>query len=172
MSTIVVGNGGSLLDREMGNLIDSYDTVVRINRCKTDGFEKHVGSKTDIWVVSVHGALGRFKWPNKAPQPEAILCYPKSSREFVLKNEKKFVNSVELMPFSVADDVDGLTGGYYPSTGILAVWMFRPCAVIGFDHFVGKNHYCDELQSPNSHKPKEEADFFKWAESIDMIKRL
>ena len=52
--TIVVGNSPSLLDYEYGEQIDSFTKVIRCNYCHTDGFEKHVGSKTNIWVTSIN----------------------------------------------------------------------------------------------------------------------
>ena len=45
---IIVGNSPSLLDHEYGEFIDSFPTVVRFNGYKIFGYEKHVGSKTDI----------------------------------------------------------------------------------------------------------------------------
>lgn len=49
---ILVGNGISSGKYEYGDLIDSYDTVVRFNWYQTKGREKYVGSKTDIWFTS------------------------------------------------------------------------------------------------------------------------
>ena len=50
----VVSNSGSLLEHEYGNLIDSYDVVLRANRCVVKGFETHVGSRTDIRLLNTH----------------------------------------------------------------------------------------------------------------------
>jgi len=47
-SIIIVGNGEGVLDKKNGDLIDSFETVVRLGRYVTDGFEDFVGSKTDI----------------------------------------------------------------------------------------------------------------------------
>ena len=52
MGTIVVGNSTALLKHEFGSEIDSFDTVIRINKAKTGGYEKNVGTKFDIWVTS------------------------------------------------------------------------------------------------------------------------
>ena len=51
--TIVVGNSPSLLNYNFGEQIDSFTKVIRCNYCNTKGFEKHVGSKTNIWVTSM-----------------------------------------------------------------------------------------------------------------------
>lgn len=50
----IVGSSASLLDREDGGLIDSFGDVARFNRSPTEGWEKHVGSKTTIRVANNH----------------------------------------------------------------------------------------------------------------------
>jgi hypothetical protein len=50
-SVIVIGNGSSLRDSNLGNKIDEFDEVIRINNWKTTLFEKDVGSKITIWVM-------------------------------------------------------------------------------------------------------------------------
>jgi len=46
---IIVGSGSSVLDKELGKKIDSFDIVVRLNNYEIKGYEKYVGSKTTIW---------------------------------------------------------------------------------------------------------------------------
>ena len=48
---LLVGNGSSMLDNKRKDLIDSYDTVVRFNSYKIEGYEEYVGTKTDIWFT-------------------------------------------------------------------------------------------------------------------------
>ena len=49
---IIIGNSPSILLQEYGELIDSYDVVIRVNRCLTTGFEKYIGKKIDIWATT------------------------------------------------------------------------------------------------------------------------
>jgi len=51
MKVIIVGNAGSLLDKENGHLIDEFDVVIRFNACVILGYEKYCGTKTDILCV-------------------------------------------------------------------------------------------------------------------------
>ncbi|KAL5974650.1 glycosyltransferase 29 [Asimina triloba] len=51
-SCAVLGNSGILLKSEHGDLIDAHEAVFRLNNARTDGFEKHVGSKTTISFVN------------------------------------------------------------------------------------------------------------------------
>ena len=43
---IIVGNANTLVGKNLGSVIDSYDDVIRINNFKTKGYEKDVGTKT------------------------------------------------------------------------------------------------------------------------------
>ena len=54
----IVGSSGILLNTEFGQEIDDHDVVVRFNVAKTDGYEKHVGSRTDIRVMNGHTWAG------------------------------------------------------------------------------------------------------------------
>ncbi|XP_058088602.1 beta-1,6-galactosyltransferase GALT29A-like [Magnolia sinica] len=51
-SCAVIGNSGILLKSEYGDLIDSHEIVIRLNNARTDGFQQHVGSKTNISFVN------------------------------------------------------------------------------------------------------------------------
>jgi len=56
-SVAVVGNSGILMDSEYGSDIDSHDIIIRCNLAKVIGYEKHVGSKTNIRIVSGKSSL-------------------------------------------------------------------------------------------------------------------
>lgn len=174
MRTILIGNGSSLLWRTLGREIDAYDQVVRINRCYIEGYENYVGTRTDIWVVSLHGALKHFTWPNVMPQPRTILCYPYSSHADIMEKHKSKIDpSIEFMSLDTAKAIFEFTGGYYCSTGLTAAFMFRPCDIVGFDHFSGaKNHYGDDLTDPHSHSIEKEKQFFAAMEQLGYIRRL
>jgi hypothetical protein len=59
-SIAVVGNARTI--RERGKEIDAHDIVIRFNNCKIEGYEKLVGTKTDIWVSAANGVA-----PTKIP---------------------------------------------------------------------------------------------------------
>ncbi|CAL5357176.1 unnamed protein product [Camellia sinensis] len=52
LSCAVVGNSGILLKSDYGELIDSHEIVIRLNNARTGGFERNVGSKTNISFVN------------------------------------------------------------------------------------------------------------------------
>lgn len=65
----VVGNSGILLKRELGDLIDGHDAVIRLNNAQTQGFYRNVGRKTTISFMNsniLHLCARR----------EACYCHP------------------------------------------------------------------------------------------------
>ena len=59
---IIVGNGTSILEKENGAIIDSYEKVVRFNNYGTKDFEKFSGLKTNIWFNVVDFADKKNEW--------------------------------------------------------------------------------------------------------------
>ncbi|KAK6926612.1 Glycosyl transferase family 29 [Dillenia turbinata] len=51
-SCAVVGNGGILLKKEYGDMIDGHELVIRLNNARTEGFARNVGSKTGLSFVN------------------------------------------------------------------------------------------------------------------------
>ena len=84
-SIIVVGNGESVLESEAGNIIDNFKTVVRLGRYVTDGFEKYVGSKTDI-ISTIYWKLDI----DRLRDHKVILSVP-------LNYQEKFIESEEFI---------------------------------------------------------------------------
>jgi hypothetical protein len=157
-SLIIVGSGTSLLDKKNGNLIDSYDDVVRFNDYKIKGFEESVGTKTTIWFNV-----------NKQDKPGSQYLkkiFAHSWDEDINKcpvyNFFKGRSNIEKLSREVINKVIKLTNGASPSTGLLAIYYFlqyyETLTITGFDwwnrqdhHYYGKKHY----RGPN-HKPEVE----------------
>ena len=59
----IVGNGASVLHKELGPQIDACDVVLRFNDFVIKSYEKNVGTKTDIWwgYNAPHPQLSTFK---------------------------------------------------------------------------------------------------------------
>lgn len=52
MNIIIVGNGKSVLDSLNGEIINSFDYVVRLNRYVIQNYERYVGTKTSCIALS------------------------------------------------------------------------------------------------------------------------
>lgn len=52
MRVIVIGNAPTVLLKELGSEIDKFDKVIRMNHYHIEGYEKHVGTKTNIYARS------------------------------------------------------------------------------------------------------------------------
>lgn len=52
LKIIVIANGPNALDYEAGELIDSFDIIIRMNCFQIEGYEQYIGSRTDIWVTT------------------------------------------------------------------------------------------------------------------------
>ena len=51
---IVVGTSPSVLGSNLGDIIDSYETVIRVNMCNNPSLHNDIGEKTNIWATSVY----------------------------------------------------------------------------------------------------------------------
>ena len=99
MRIAIVGNSPILLEKELGEEIDSHDIVVRFNRFVTDGFEKHAGSKIDYWVLSWYwGPQSDFYLKM---DPSHILISPQSNN--VEATRRQFPSSFIFPPYSIID---------------------------------------------------------------------
>jgi hypothetical protein len=184
MSTILIGNGGSLLDRPRGKLIDTFDTVVRFNNFKLAGFEAFTGTKTTIWAVNQGILTGAYSGMVVKPDTalvEQTLIFPggadptkahqKASQVIAHENIKgTHVVSIDLIlqvyhEFSIP---------HWPSTGMLAINYFKPCCIVGFDHFAHqKNHYCDDDPSrPTHHDSSQELNYVNTLIGCGMVSLL
>ena len=60
---IFVSNSPTVLDKELGEKIDKFDIVIRCNDFEIEGYEKHVGTKTDIWASCSGGGSQYYHHP-------------------------------------------------------------------------------------------------------------
>ncbi|TDH08241.1 hypothetical protein EPR50_G00095710 [Perca flavescens] len=58
---IIIGNGGILADKSLGQKIDEFDVVVRLNNAPVKGYEKDVGSKTTMRITYPEGAIQKME---------------------------------------------------------------------------------------------------------------
>ena len=112
---LVIGNGSSVMDNEFGPLIDLYfDTIIRFNRFKTKGYEKYVGTKTNVWIVA---DIGFDKWVlNKEKGIEGS----ESDNKFEYNNILIYCPSFKIDDFLNSFD-DKVSESDFKDTGIIKV---------------------------------------------------
>lgn len=151
---ILVGNGSSLLEKEYGQIIDNYETVVRFNSYKINGYEKYVGSKTHIWfTVNKHHfqSINHYK---------KVITHSWAKNNCQLYNSfKEIRNDVKKVDFGIIDQIPVS----YPSTGLIAIYYFnKKIDLIGFDWWNNeKHHYGDNEVRGTLHKPHLEYNLIK-----------
>lgn len=160
--TLVIGNSPNVLNQDFGETINSFDTVTRINDYITDGYEKQIGTKTDIWFT------GASKVARKRSEFDMIGVIPilglSSSRLHMNENDKirgklfqdlKETFDIPLhrykaIPFDMLTQIKHKLKMNSPTTGFLALYYFieylkfSNVTVHGFDFFDTPYHYYDE----------------------------
>lgn len=179
---IIMGNGRSVLGHEAGGAVDNFSTVVRFNDYQIEGFEKHVGRRTDMWVMSDYTCVKLLQKYEKTRSLDTrvLIAIPwrfmgkdyYEARRAEVEAELKQVlpevaKRVEFISGDVGKDLIGRYdfGDRWPSSGLLTIWNFlnaeAPSEVYlhGFDFFKqidGKIHYMEDTHKANHDAKQEE----------------
>ncbi len=147
----LVGNAPNLLGQGKGELIESFDLVVRCNFPLTNGHEQDVGRRTDIVVFneSLRNKLNKIRSPNyiKTPSiglhPEPAFGLPMSAPP----NKNDYVGTLPPSARKFLADV------CYSrcTTGLMAINLLififsKKVTLFGFDFFsdLSRAHYFDK----------------------------
>ena len=190
-SILIIGNGESILNNKLQNKIDAFDVVLRINNYRTTGYEKFLGTKTDIWF---NGANSKLTTPENIPgrvvvaiPSRVFLKYeedilPYVSKRINMKNEKFL-----LIPRDDILNYESTVGHARLTTGLYAImWAlknYEDIYIYGFDFFINsKSHYYDSklmnfvneniLNKGHKHDNQKERDFVNNLIDKNKIKRL
>ena len=114
----VVGNGGSLLERKAGRVIDTkYDAVLRYNNAVVEGFEQFVGRKTTYrainnqWTRSYARAVAKRGGKGRDPLGNtALLCFGNGSLRLYLRIRREFP---ERVAYYAAPELTAITRAQY-----------------------------------------------------------
>lgn len=170
-SIAIVGNAGYLAHLEQGERIDAHDVVVRMNDFRVEGFERHVGSRLDLFLSTFSGdvslsqpVLNSARWlvasvPNnfvRGRQPRLNYRHGEQITAGIarLRRCEAFAPSREYFCRWMQQI------GRYPTTGAMGIllaldYLLPSCGsiyVTGFSFFQGASHYfCSQQITPRNH---------------------
>lgn len=151
---VIVGNGPSLVGSSLGKKIDEFDTVVRINNFRTDGFEEDVGKKTSVWWRNDCNDIDE---PKRSFENIMLSILPTTDKERADKLKEKYEDIHVVVPEHVHNHVRSCMkckDQSWPSTGLIAITyfaqMYGKISICGFDGFTGKKHYWEPDTPPHT----------------------
>lgn len=169
-STIVIGNGTSLIEKELGNHIDAFDEVIRFNAYKTDGLEKFTGSKTTIWFNVIPFENKNAPLIHKPYRQVILHSWQWDMEKCKLWQELSPlfscpVSKVQRQTILEIQDYAEDHEYFAYSSGMIAVWLMLKSndsvTLTGFDWWEReKHHYSDNAVRGNMHKPQKELAVF------------
>ena len=189
MKVILVGNGYSVMDNQMGEHIDSdFDLVYRINRFKTEGFQKYVGSRVDGWFLAdtgvqwLHNPTTEIEGSMRFKEFEYVfICMPKFKHN---SHELPLTETVQLLPTSIEDKINSNINlnSHWPTSGLIAIQFllnnYNEIFIHGFDNQSDKykyTHYYDEGDedrlTENWKKPRIDHNFNKEKEYLNLLRK-
>ena len=152
MRVLLMGNGSSVMDNEFGERIDNdFDIVYRINRFRTRGFEKNVGSKVNGWILCDNGVQwlenetdeveGSSRWNEiphinfvspkfkhndglRAPECQRALNFCQRSEEyFSVNNLNAYAPIIQYISPNLEDQINSVVdfSPAWPTTGLIAI---------------------------------------------------
>ena len=126
MKIAIVGNAD--IHGYYGDDIDTHDTVIRFNHCRTKGYEDHVGTKTNILGVALgtNAGAGHLENIDKTilSQIDTVI-FSKPKRNTMYEDRINQIAKKQVM-YQYPDNkryedlVDIV--GKNPSTGIVVIW--------------------------------------------------
>ena len=179
---LLVANGPSAIEKELGERIDSneFDKVIRFNRWKfkEDGSEheidhsKFIGTRCDYWMINdLHLTETKLGITKRDLYEMVLVVMPnfKFNTTTTDKIESQYPN-IKFIPKEYEDDVNNIANfsPKWPSTGIMgihfAVHHFDEVYLHGFDFYDSKYdnlHYFEVKEAPhglNKYKFKNNSD--------------
>jgi hypothetical protein len=151
-SILIIGNGQSILDYEIGNIIDTFNNIARINNFMINNYEKKTGKKTDIWINGANQKLlGRkqiFSQTIVSIPSSIIIKKSDSLIEHVSKRLKMKATEFSIIPIYDIQRYESSVDHKRLTTGITSIlWgldNFDEVFIHGFDFFIdSKSHYYD-----------------------------
>ena len=195
MKVLLIGNGPSALENDMGDRIDSneFDAVFRLNRGhKQDdgslnkGFEKQTGTRCDYWIASDLRTQLAIERRNDYQGVFVVTPKFKWNPQYVKHVSEKYPK-VQFIPPAYENDINSIIdfSPKWPSTGVVAIHFavnhFEEVYIYGFDTYDIKydnQHYFENKPnkykdiSHKDHDPSKEKQYIKYMLNNNKIKTI
>lgn len=192
---IVIGSGSSILDKEYGEIIDSFKEVVRFNNFQIKGYEKQIGTKTTIWARSNSRRTKERNWEQFKKVIVASPAWNYKNLRKIIRNKKNAYSVPKEDAFRLQKELK-LPGFKnirkngkrkkirgWPTTGIMVLdYLLKQYSIVyihGFDNFKKINgkarHYYNNLEPVGqlrSHDSEKEKEWIEKKIKNNRIKRL
>tara|TARA_R110000851_G_scaffold3749_7_gene15309 strand:+ start:662 stop:1303 length:642 start_codon:yes stop_codon:yes gene_type:complete len=172
---IIIGNSPSVLENKYGAIVDSYDTVIRLNNCPTVGFEQFIGKKINIWATTKNILHQDNFYPAEYDNLDYVWHRTNSTKRkcklphdnipsLVMYKNRFFNNN-----FKKYEEIFHKTTNHELCTGMLAILtstvFFRNIDILGFKFYqnVKDNNYAYYRKSQADKNNKHYEDVF-WKE--------
>lgn len=147
---LLIGGGKSVLNYEIGSIVDTFPTIGRINNYQTKSYEVNIGTKTNIWF---NGANQGLKINTHIPPRVVVLIPPKILVKKGAKIHDRIIRRLntkeyELVSKNKMDKFESDVKSERLTTGTNSIlWSlenFNRVFIHGFDFFIdSKTHYND-----------------------------
>jgi len=170
-SCSLVGNSGILLKEHFGSLIDSSDMTIRFNGAKIKGFQKNVGTKTNIRILNCHYIknIDSISYYNhqksRFPEMDRFFLYNLEGEDLIFKTDpswklwekKEIIKNVERKNnvYFISEEFYNLgkkiNDGKEATNGfiglMLSIKYFTDVRCFGFSFYEdqGKKHYYEKI---------------------------
>tara|TARA_Y100000361_G_C11159496_1_gene346252 strand:- start:1387 stop:1989 length:603 start_codon:yes stop_codon:yes gene_type:complete len=195
---ILIGNGPSALENEMGEVIDSFDYVLRFNRWnykengETHGdFSKYTGNKCTHWIVcDVHFYDSQLAIKFGHLYDNVVVYIPKfkwGAYERTIPHIMEKHKNVQFLHPSFEDSINEIVNfsPKWPTTGVVGIHYalseFDEVFMYGFDTYntkYDKIHYFEDrankykFSKNKDHSPTLEKDYIEYMQKNYNLKTL
>jgi glycosyltransferase involved in cell wall biosynthesis len=128
---VVVGNSPAVLETRLGDRIDGFDEVIRLNNFQTAGYEAHVGRKTTraffSWACKPNAALAGLKKHQRLLFMADRFEQRGWMDDRMTRPDGCGLRTADCTPLETVlyydglRDLLGLPAGKWPSTGVVAI---------------------------------------------------
>ena len=149
-NVIIVGPSGRLREQKIGDAIDKFDIVCRINwggrpESMVDENKEIIGTKKDIWFCGHTGLINMFPLSFYENYNEVVIHNPE-----MYKNNKSRITNLKLCDKEIIDNCNKEMfefNGFnrVPTTGMLTIFyilnQYSDVTICGFDGHHGGHWY-------------------------------